>query len=93
MRSFSTSFAACWARRTSKTASSFCTRFRKWRVSSKTKVDTLYRFTFHLGTAYQESAVGDSAGLAGAALVGNSLCPGLEEHTIRETEVQIGNAG
>ena len=29
----------------------------------------------------------------GPALVGNSLCPSQEEHTIRETEVQIGNSG
>jgi hypothetical protein len=30
--------------------------------------------------------------LTGPALVGNSLCPGQEEHTMRETEVQIGNS-
>ncbi len=29
----------------------------------------------------------------GPALAANSLCPGQEEHTMRETEVQIGNPG
>ena len=29
----------------------------------------------------------------GPALVGNSLCPGQEKHTVENPEVQVGNSG
>jgi hypothetical protein len=31
--------------------------------------------------------------LSGLVLATNSLCPGLSEHTMCETEAQIGNSG
>jgi hypothetical protein len=41
----------------------------------------------------QTRAVGTPLISQGPALVENSLCPGQQEHTMRETEVQIGNSG
>jgi len=45
------------------------------------------------GSGPQELAVGTPLISLGPALVGNSLCRGQEERTMRETEVQIGKSG
>jgi hypothetical protein len=70
---------------------------RRSRIRVEKKNRTNYCAIFRpvvAGNASERLFLATAIGLRpGPALLPNSLCPGQEEHTMRETEVQIRNSG